>query len=1159
MRVVLKFFYYIFASVLLLIKLSFWIFFFSVFILHHNVNLNLQKYFQIPIDIEYSGYWNLSDKTFFINSLNIKSKNISIFNVNKIIVKEDTNEYNIDVSTVFIDYKSIQALFISSNKCSNSKKDFSLNMLKEQIENLLKIIPDFQIDIEKIQVNNLLQQPIKLNLQISKNANFFLSSKISEIMFNNMKISPSKIKLSIVTKNQFPFKLNIATNDNNFQANLKGNIFPINILYNLSLNDITKIYKIKPIEGITINHLSLMGNVVQNNSLIKIDSLKFNGISLYNAPIHIKSNNIIFKNDIISISNLDILNQKNSLNLFLNYKFKNNILVLMSNINLQRFPPKFSLNNTKVKGNIKFSDFNIKKLSGEIMTNFIIQQYVKNNIIKVKVSNNINIDNNNALIKNFNINIFDYNLNIFGYYNFEKNLLDISGKLENPHNQFSIDEYYITTDSLKIDFSIQNTLQNFYKLGFMVFADKFTIDTLSLNKIILMGENFDITNLKSGNFRFHIKGLYENNKILLPDIFANLQLIGQKRLLLNPIIIKLNNRDYVSLNSVFDFLKFPYTLKLNDSKIKYDVLNFKLSMRENATIDSSYNLVLPEINLALDTLTLIKGAGFYNILNSSGSFNITSDDIGIMSLTSELSNILDYELPIEEGILDFSSQIEIDSSSEIKINSDIRIKDFFLYNYFIDSININVTSDGNLISLQKLTIDNPDNNFILKGELDPYTLNYDFILSGDGQIPMILSEFIDSLYMISGNFKLNTSIKGNKGKIKLNGDMVIDSTDLYFSFLDNKISNFKADIIFKDDSVIINKISANTEEIKSKKRFSLFSLFKKKKKVKNNILGDGKICISDLNFMLNSEFKNLFLRYLPIRSDFIINGKVNISKLKDLPYIKGDLYFKEFNLTDDFSEYIASPDDSIYVFYNITLHFPNNFWIKNKYVNLEASGDIKIWLEDFKEMPEIYGTLDVKRGEIYVYGYNFKINKGQIKFTEANKLNPEFDINATTKVKDLNITLYFRGTLQNPEFDFTSYPIVLSREEIIKYFFGTITENVQKNNISNQAENIVSNILMQKISQVGVQKLGFDQFKFNSNEQQETSGFSEIIDRLRFSDLQIGKYITPKLFISYKGKLTLTSEKSVSIEYYLDDNFSIIGEKKFDGNYKIGLRFKTDF
>ncbi len=217
---------------------------------------------------------------------------------------------------------------------------------------------------------------------------------------------------------------------------------------------------------------------------------------------------------------------------------------------------------------------------------------------------------------------------------------------------------------------------------------------------------------------------------------------------------------------------------------------------------------------------------------------------------------------------------------------------------------------------------------------------------------------------------------------------------------------------------------------------------------------------------------------------------------------------------------------------------PRNTWIKNEDMRIEVSGQLDLIKNE--KFFELFGSIDVVRGQYELLGKTFLIDKGSVSFQGGEEIVPRIDINASytfrnpQRIKQV-ITVDIAGTSEYPSVKFKLDGSSITEGDALSYIlFGksmnelTMEEQDDLGDMDtgDLAGKAATSILSSQITDFLGDKLNVDYIEVKSGENFEKA------------TLSVGKYITNDLFISYEQRFGETGEKDlatyeVEMEYEL--------------------------
>ena len=205
---------------------------------------------------------------------------------------------------------------------------------------------------------------------------------------------------------------------------------------------------------------------------------------------------------------------------------------------------------------------------------------------------------------------------------------------------------------------------------------------------------------------------------------------------------------------------------------------------------------------------------------------------------------------------------------------------------------------------------------------------------------------------------------------------------------------------------------------------------------------------------------------------------------------------------------------------------PRNTWIKSEDMRIELSGDLELLKSN--DFFEVFGTVDVVRGQYDLMGKTFIIDKGNITFQGGEKITPQLDIIASytfrnAQREEQKLTANITGDPEEPKIDFTLSGNAINEGDAISYIlFGKGLDELslaQQDNMQSSgtlAGNAAASILSAQLTKFLGNKLNVDYIEINS---------SGTFDN---ATMEVGKYITNNLFVSYEQRIGQSNEDDLT-------------------------------
>jgi translocation and assembly module TamB len=176
------------------------------------------------------------------------------------------------------------------------------------------------------------------------------------------------------------------------------------------------------------------------------------------------------------------------------------------------------------------------------------------------------------------------------------------------------------------------------------------------------------------------------------------------------------------------------------------------------------------------------------------------------------------------------------------------------------------------------------------------------------------------------------------------------------------------------------------------------------------------------------------------------------------------------------------------------------------------------------------GALGVAVGRYEAYGQKLEITRGQLLFDASPLDDPGLDIEARREIETTTVGVNVRGTLQEPRVTFFSDP-AMSQTQIVSYLLTGKSVDTMQSGMTSTTRSTQDALAVQGggllASQLG-RRLGLDEVGVESST--GTAGESN-------SSLVLGKFLSPRLFISYGISLT-ESINTLKLRYMMSERWT---------------------
>jgi autotransporter translocation and assembly factor TamB len=225
---------------------------------------------------------------------------------------------------------------------------------------------------------------------------------------------------------------------------------------------------------------------------------------------------------------------------------------------------------------------------------------------------------------------------------------------------------------------------------------------------------------------------------------------------------------------------------------------------------------------------------------------------------------------------------------------------------------------------------------------------------------------------------------------------------------------------------------------------------------------------------------------------------------------------------------------------------PTGTMVTGKGLKAEITGGLK--LEKVPGGPiRLGGELQALRGTYSFQGKELKIVDGTLIFTGTPEPDPQLRIVCQKQVKDIILQALVSGPLSHPKLALSSVP-AMNQVDILSYFMfdhpaGDLSTN-EKSQFQDRAAAWLGSQTSGMIKSVfGNSPLAPDAVGYRSTNGKNEHGFTNnptpVTNSKDTGIVEVGKYITPDLFVKYGRSVTGEQGNEVQLEYRVNQHISV--------------------
>jgi translocation and assembly module TamB len=422
-------------------------------------------------------------------------------------------------------------------------------------------------------------------------------------------------------------------------------------------------------------------------------------------------------------------------------------------------------------------------------------------------------------------------------------------------------------------------------------------------------------------------------------------------------------------------------------------------------------------------------------------------------------------------------------------------------------------------------------------------------LHAQGQLNLKLIESFNPDFTSSGMVTVDTAISGTVPSPHLQGRLRIDNGSLAYATLPSMLSDINGTLVFNQDRLQIETLTARTGG-----GLVTFS-------------GYATVYNGQLNFDLGVQGQDVRLRYPPgvsstATADLRFTGTTSGSTLT------GDIVVTKLAMTPgfDFGAYLERsaqssalpPTNPLLNRIRLDVHIVTTPELQMQTAIIRLSGDADLRLRGTAAKPVILGRADVIEGEVYFNGTKYRLERGDVSFTDPVTTRPVLDLQASTHVRDYDITLTLNGEIERPSVTYRSEPPLPTADIIALLAFGQTTDESARlqqsgqSAFSQETSNAILSAALNATLSNRVQRLfGGSRIKI------DPQGLATATSPTQTGPaVTIEEQVKNNLTLTYTTSVSQASQQIIQAEYNLTRNVSIVGLRDQNGVVSFDVRVR---
>jgi translocation and assembly module TamB len=458
---------------------------------------------------------------------------------------------------------------------------------------------------------------------------------------------------------------------------------------------------------------------------------------------------------------------------------------------------------------------------------------------------------------------------------------------------------------------------------------------------------------------------------------------------------------------------------------------------------------------------------------------------------------------------------------------------FSLYQFAVEVEKIAITSDGpvelvmanEVVTVQRCMLVSGDSHFTLTGDA---SIKDDrrLALRAHGHVDLNVVHILDPDITSYGASDLDLTVNGPMMQPAISGHINIEHGGLSMIDLPAGLGDINGSLVFNQDRLEVEKLTARTGG--GLVTFGGFITYGKT--IGFNLTASGK----EIRFRYAgiSVTADESLRLVGTLQSSVLSGDVTVTRFAQIPSSDLALALAQAGQPATLPV-VNSPLNNLRL--DVRILSTPELTVQTTLAKL--AGDVDLRLRGTAVRPVLLGRINIAEGDIKLGGSKYHLERGDITFTNPVRIDPVLDVEATTRVRDYDITIGLHGTLERLNTTYRSDPPLSSEDIIGLLAFGRTQQESALNTSpsSGFAESASGAILGQAINQVVSNRVS-RLFGVSSIRINPSVGGPDNNPNARIS---VEQQVSNNVTLTYTTNLTRSAQQVIQFEYNINSEYTV--------------------
>ncbi|HEY5178081.1 MAG TPA: translocation/assembly module TamB domain-containing protein [Terriglobales bacterium] len=457
---------------------------------------------------------------------------------------------------------------------------------------------------------------------------------------------------------------------------------------------------------------------------------------------------------------------------------------------------------------------------------------------------------------------------------------------------------------------------------------------------------------------------------------------------------------------------------------------------------------------------------------------------------------------------------------------------FSIQQFAVEVEKVEIASDGpvefvvanQVVTVQRCTLVSGDSHFTLTGSA---SLKDDrpLALRANGHVDLNLVHTLDPDVTSYGASNLDLTVNGPMAQPAISGRIDIQHGGLSMIDLPAGLGDINGSLVFNQDRLEVEHLTART----GGGLVTFGGFINYGRTVGFNLTANG----TEIRFRYAgiSVTADETLRLVGTLQSSTLSGDITVTRFAQIP--SSDLAFALAQASPAPIPVVNSPLNNLRL--DVRIVSTPELTVQTALAKL--AGDVDLRLRGTAARPVLLGRINIAEGDIDLAGTKYHLERGDITFANPVRIDPVLDVEATTRVRDYDITIGLHGTLERLNTTYRSDPPLSSDDIVALLAFGRTQQESAMNTTpqSGFAESASGAILGQAINQTV------------SNRVSKIFGVSSIRinpslggpDNNPNARITVEQQVSNNVTLTYITNLTRSAQQVIQFEYNINSEYTV--------------------